>query len=350
MRNASPPVIQKLQGDPGYEVQPKPTFFPAGVAASAEFNDGDELTADIRKWNHEITQVGRGRFSGALTIAHTEFLQFYRAAWSPGFYIRGQPPLGSIAIGIQCGGTKSAVWHGRELASNEVIMLDATHEIDCQTEIDCDMLVVSFQADVFAQHAETLRGRQLAPSSSSSRLIVSDPSTRRRLLRHWLKLLKSTQQLGSRLCDRKIAAHIESESLEMLIASLLPPDKDAKMAERRRVALQARRYMVLNLEEVPTITDICRAVHAAERTLHLGFREAFGITPKRFLKALRLNAVRSALLNAGSESTVAELAYRWGFSHLSNFAADYCRMFGELPSRTLAGLPNALEREKAANC
>jgi len=345
MRNALPPAIQKLQGDRSDAVQRKPTFFPAGMAASAEFQDGDELTADIRKWNHEITQVGRGRFRGALSIAHTDFVQFYRAAWSPGFYIRGQPPLGSIALGIQCGGAKPAVWHGRALASNEVIMLDAGHEIDCQTEIDCDMLVVSFQADVFAQHAETLRGRQLAPSSASSRLAVSDPSTQRRLVRHWLQLLKNTQQLGSRLCDRKIAARIESESLEMLIASLLPPDKDAKMAERRRAALQARRYMVLNMEELPTITDICRAVQATERTLHLGFHEAFGVTPKRFLKALRLNAVRSALLNANSASTVTELACRWGFFHLSNFAADYCRMFGEMPSETLANPRDALAKE-----
>jgi AraC family ethanolamine operon transcriptional activator len=152
------------------------------------------------------------------------------------------------------------------------------------------------------------------------------------------------------LCDRRIAARIESESLEMLIASLLPPDKDAKMAERRRAALSARRHMVLNMEQLPTITDICRAVHATERTLHLGFREAFGITPKRFLKALRLNAVRRALLNADSESTAAELAGRLGFFHLSNFTADYCRMFGELPSKTLTGLRDALERETAANC
>jgi hypothetical protein len=181
MRNALPPVIQTLQGDPSYAVQPKPTLFPAGMAASAEFHDGDELTADIRKWDHEITQVGRGRFSGALTIAHTDFLQFYRATWSPGFYIRGQPPHGSITLGIQCGGAKSAVWHGRELASNEVIMLDTGDEIDCQTEIDCDMLVVSVQADVFARHAETLRGRQLASSSTNSRLAVSNPSTQRRV-------------------------------------------------------------------------------------------------------------------------------------------------------------------------
>jgi AraC family ethanolamine operon transcriptional activator len=32
---------------------------------------------------------------------------------------------------------------------------------------------------------------------------------------------------------------------------------------------------------------------------------------------------------------VTELACRWGFFHLSNFAADYWRQFGERPSETL---------------
>lgn len=30
-----------------------------------------------------------------------------------------------------------------------------------------------------------------------------------------------------------------------------------------------------------------------------------------------------------------QVAYRWGFNHLSRFAADYRRLFGEVPSQTL---------------
>jgi AraC family ethanolamine operon transcriptional activator len=30
-----------------------------------------------------------------------------------------------------------------------------------------------------------------------------------------------------------------------------------------------------------------------------------------------------------------EIANRWGFWHMSQFAADYRRFFGELPSETL---------------
>jgi AraC family ethanolamine operon transcriptional activator len=46
--------------------------------------------------------------------------------------------------------------------------------------------------------------------------------------------------------------------------------------------------------------------------------------------------VRRALREADPQrETVGDIAARWGFWHLSRFAADYKEMFGELPSNTL---------------
>jgi AraC family transcriptional regulator, ethanolamine operon transcriptional activator len=58
-----------------------------------------------------------------------------------------------------------------------------------------------------------------------------------------------------------------------------------------------------------------------------------GMSPKAYLKAKRLNAVRQDLKRAEANA-VAEIANRWGFWHTGNFAADYLRLFGELPSQT----------------
>jgi AraC family ethanolamine operon transcriptional activator len=33
--------------------------------------------------------------------------------------------------------------------------------------------------------------------------------------------------------------------------------------------------------------------------------------------------------------TILEIANQWGFQHMSSFAADYKKQFGELPSETL---------------
>jgi len=79
-----------------------------------------------------------------------------------------------------------------------------------------------------------------------------------------------------------------------------------------------------------------RITGVSERTLQYVFIEQFGISPKRYVMNVRLNAVRKALLRAVPEKvTVSDIAHRFGFWHMSQFAADFRRLFGKLPSETL---------------
>jgi AraC family ethanolamine operon transcriptional activator len=60
-----------------------------------------------------------------------------------------------------------------------------------------------------------------------------------------------------------------------------------------------------------------------------------GTTPIKYLRSLRLNSVRRALRQAAPGVTIQDIASHWGFWHLSQFAQDYKKLFGELPSATL---------------
>lgn len=54
------------------------------------------------------------------------------------------------------------------------------------------------------------------------------------------------------------------------------------------------------------------------------------------LRAVRLERARLDLSRGGDgDTSVTEVALRWGFGHLGQFAADYKRRFGELPSQSL---------------
>ena len=76
--------------------------------------------------------------------------------------------------------------------------------------------------------------------------------------------------------------------------------------------------------------------HVSKRTLEYAFREHFELTPAAFIKRLRLAAVRSALRQADpARPGVAYIASQFGFWHFAQFAADYRKLFGELPSQTL---------------
>ncbi len=85
------------------------------------------------------------------------------------------------------------------------------------------------------------------------------------------------------------------------------------------------------------IADLAAAAGVSPRTLQYGFRERFGVGPLTYLKQYRLRKIHDTLRCASPAScTVGDVAARWGFYHGSAFAHSYRKLFGELPSQTLA--------------
>jgi AraC-like DNA-binding protein len=103
------------------------------------------------------------------------------------------------------------------------------------------------------------------------------------------------------------------------------------IARRTRNILEDRYRQPIPMEE------ICRELGVSLRTLHRSFREYFDITPRQYLKILRLDKARRDLA-AGAPSThsVNEIALHRGFNHLGRFSIEYGAHFGESPRETLA--------------
>ncbi|MGY4816018.1 AraC family transcriptional regulator [Pseudomonas chlororaphis subsp. piscium] len=83
-----------------------------------------------------------------------------------------------------------------------------------------------------------------------------------------------------------------------------------------------------------TLLDIATAACCSVRTLHRVFREWRNTGVMQYVREVRLQRVRAALSSAHESGSVTEIATRWGFFHLGQFAADYRKKYGELPSET----------------
>ena len=91
-----------------------------------------------------------------------------------------------------------------------------------------------------------------------------------------------------------------------------------------------------DLENISAL-ELCQQAGCSQRTLEKCFSKRFGVTPKKYVKCLRLAQVHQELRNfdtSGYDSII-ELAGIHGFWHMGQFAADYRRIYGELPSNTL---------------
>jgi transcriptional regulator GlxA family with amidase domain len=93
--------------------------------------------------------------------------------------------------------------------------------------------------------------------------------------------------------------------------------------------------------ELPhTVGELARAASVSVRSLQDAFHRTLGVSPTAYLRQVRLERAHADLsaIAAGRESTtVTEVAYRWGFTHLGRFSEAYRRRFGQSPSTTQRG-------------
>jgi AraC-like DNA-binding protein len=113
-------------------------------------------------------------------------------------------------------------------------------------------------------------------------------------------------------------------------------DDEVLSLPRRRMAVErVRRFIHDHLAESMTLAELCSQAHLQARSLEYGFRDLVGLSPFKYIKMLRLGEVRRRLqTSSAAERSVSEVALDCGFCHLSQFAADYKRVFLESPSAT----------------
>jgi AraC-like DNA-binding protein len=101
-----------------------------------------------------------------------------------------------------------------------------------------------------------------------------------------------------------------------------------------RLIREAERLMRDGSPEL-TPSKVAAELKVSLRTLELGFRAAHECTPNEFLRRIRINRAREALLSPSAFTSVTDVALANGFLHLARFSAYYQQMFGELPVQTL---------------
>ena len=136
-------------------------------------------------------------------------------------------------------------------------------------------------------------------------------------------------QLNSEVEDELIVALLNASLADTAVLDRSEP------AQRSHAVSRAMAYINDERGEPVTVRDLCSNTGVALRTLNRAFRERFGIGPKAYLVRQRLNSARAELLRAPADTLIADIANRWGFWHMGQFAKDYRAMFGELPSETI---------------
>lgn len=208
---------------------------------------------------------------------------------------------------------------GHELASNCCVIVDEGAEAELIAHPGSAWLALSLNSGL-AGRLPLVSTRRTIPLRSGVRLVLPP--------RH-------APHCGGGEDALARATHV-FRCTEDQIADVANSDAANDKRKRRHLAVErAREYIRRHLADPIRLADLCAHAQLRARSLEYGFREVVRSSPMGYLRMVRLGEVRTLLLGgAATTRNISAIALDTGFSHVSQFVADYKKMFGETPSTT----------------
>ena len=303
------------------------------------FKDFDEFGQTAQAWNLYISQLEKGRFEGDLLQIGTGKVHVSIGSFYPGTYQTGEPPRGLRTLGILSDPASHLIWRRKKIAANDVMVFPPGSELDAvSTGGRLGVFTLSFSEELLVEISRHLGYSGFEHLLSAKEVIAVKATAIAQLRQYLFQLCHFLQKNQTTLKSPAIQHELEYELPHKLL-TVMSLSHERPAASNLRIRDKAIKRIEDYLEEFPktrhTVGNLCRLANVSERTLEYAFQERYNMSPKAFLTAMRLNGVRRELKNPDRLTvSITDSAKRWGFWHMSQFAADYRRMFGELPSAT----------------
>jgi len=300
------------------------------------FSDFDAFTYAVRAWDLDFRQLDRGplqadvlQFSGINgLIAHARF--------SRRFDQRGAAPPGLWTFGIFAKQCSPLVWHDKEIDNSYVVIYKPGSEIECVSRPGFEVFTLSCPEEHLqrlAHHRELPEVQKLVKDVDHLQVSAKNLSAIRLLIREMILAAEEPETPGSRTISNyedEIFGHILS------ILGDSQPVQNGSYLSRKKAIRKVKDFLAAHPRELVTVSRLCTIGGVSERTLQYAFLEHFGVSPKTYLNNYRLNGVRRELWQSDPGTIrINDVASLWGFWHMGQFAADYRKLFNELPSETL---------------
>jgi AraC family ethanolamine operon transcriptional activator len=311
---------------------------PIQVARLA-FSSYEDFTEVAGESNNEWRQLDHGRFKARLLRVASASSTIERIAFNRRFAQRGSSPSGRLTLGLIGRDVGEIGWYRQRVSAQDLLVFSPGGEYESVSSPGFRGSKLSYSEEHLEQIAADFElPLDLGPYREGGFALKFNPAAAedlRHRLRHLERAVtKCSGNAGRRWIRHELEHEIPVRLLRLLAAG--PPQTSMLIdGFKARAARMARDYINAHAADAPAIQDVCRAVGVSWRALDYAFREVFGVTPKQYLQATRLQGARRGLHQGGPASTVTDIANNWGFWHIGKFAADYKRHFGELPSETL---------------
>ncbi|MEH0689167.1 helix-turn-helix domain-containing protein [Vibrio cholerae] len=290
-------------------------------------NDANQQAGQLINWHQEYDQLSEGHFSGMIQERRFRHLHVFREDSN-----RSLRQQCSIEEGIWLGLSVEAnaiTVNQRPMNASDILVRDSNSEFELVTPRDYAIYgIVADQSVLDHVLYETdHQGSGLSPAL----LGITDESSANLLRRYLSVLLNPERHVWSAHTHQRLLCDFISE----LLSHSSAPTPRVVASQQQRIIQSAIDYVTQAPSHRPiTVSDLCQATHVSRRTLQYAFEHYCQVSPKQYIKRVRLNQVRRALQAPLEDGSISDIAFRFGFYHMGEFGRSYRQLFGESPSHT----------------
>lgn len=303
-----------------------------------EFNDLEQLNHAANKWNLNFRQLEPGQVSGEMMILDSPALQLGTVSINRHIEQRGFTPEGYRTFAIPADQNQFFNWRDQQITGNSLMLFPGTGEIDAVSFPGFEVFTISLSEklirELMIKHPQD--SINITKDAEVLELGLSNMNILRKSLAYLFKKAKHNPQIVKKAAFRRLLFQNIPSTLINSLHSPVSKRKTSKNRVRDISLKKAVYYIESCIADFPSVDELCLIAGASQRTLEYAFKEKYGITPHTYIKNLRLNRVKKTLQFSDPKITsIIKVAEQHGFWHMGQFAADYKKLYRELPSFTL---------------
>jgi AraC-like DNA-binding protein len=303
--------------------------------------DPDRLIETVSQGRFEHRLLDGGPFQAELSRLVLANVRLDSGWFSRPCFARGAFPADWMCLGLSIARSEAPTVNGMKVAAGELQVYAEGSALDYRSAPHARWMAVQVRREYLQQQALAVSGCELDLPARGWRNLRLKTSDSIALQTEFARALELGARLNTGRHDWRALEAAERSLLATIVQAMARQRGDNRAAERiarrMRVVRVAEQFLLTHAEGPFRIEALAAATETSERSLEYLFKEVYGVSPRDWFLSARLNRVRRELAHA-SDATggVAAAANRWGIRHLGRFAGEYRKMFGELPSRTLA--------------
>ena len=300
--------------------------------------DFDELLDGVRDWDIDLTLLQSGEFQGSILQYCVNGAVYNEGVASKNIMLQGGTPPGTVSLLFAEKQHARMKWQGKSLTGEYVMTLPGSSEFSKVIAGGCRTFSMSFSEEHLDHLAYEL-GVPALEALLQNEVFRCEPQYLAPIAADIMRLNGALRE-SPELINNFRAQELLGRELPMRIMDLISRERAVRVKASGTKRARALRLAVSFLNEASpedmTVGALVDVTEVSQRTLQYTFLDAFGLSPKAYLTTLRLHGAYRSLKSADpARIKVADVANFWEFWHMGQFAADYRKQFGELPSDTL---------------